>query len=69
MATKKTTKKSQVSKAEESTAQKQLPKRKDREKLINYWRDCGLSYDEITAKFEKGFSDAELQELLKKAEN
>lgn len=58
--TKKTTK---------ETAPKALPlNREKREKLIQYWRSQGWTYDQITSKFESGVTEAEYEECKKQWE-
>ena len=48
---------------------KPLPLNKaKREELIQYWRSKGWSYDQITAKFEAGVTEAEYEEAKKQWE-
>lgn len=62
MATKKTTKK-------EDKKPAALPlNRSKREELIQYWRSKGWTYDQITAKFEAGVTEAEYEEAKKQWE-
>lgn len=42
--------------------------REKREKLIQYWRSIGWSYEKITAKFEAGVTEAEYEEYKKQWE-
>lgn len=59
-ATKKTTKPAEPEK---------LPlNREKREQLIQWWRSQGWSYDEITAKFEAGVTEAEYEAYKKQWE-
>lgn len=60
MATRKT-------KAKEETPALPLNREK-REKLIQYWRSFGWSYEKITAKFEAGVTEAEYEEYKKQWE-
>ena len=39
-----------------------------REELIQYWRSKGWAYDQITAKFEAGVTEAEYEEAKKQWE-
>lgn len=42
--------------------------REKREQLIQWWRSQGWSYDQITAKFEAGVTEAEYEEYKKQWE-
>lgn len=42
--------------------------REKREQLIQWWRSQGWSYDEITAKFEAGVTEAEYEAYKKQWE-
>lgn len=47
----------------------QLPlNREKREQLIQWWRSQGWSYDQITAKFEAGVTEAEYEAYKKQWE-
>lgn len=59
-ATKKTTKPAEP---------EQLPlNREKREQLIQWWRSQGWTYDQITAKFEAGVTEAEYEAYKKQWE-
>lgn len=48
---------------------KPLPlNREKREQLIQWWRSQGWSYEQITAKFEAGVTEAEYEEYKKQWE-
>ena len=42
--------------------------REKREQLIQWWRSQGWSYEQITAKFEAGVTEAEYEEYKKQWE-
>lgn len=56
-------------KATKTAEPKNLPlNREKREKLIQWWRSQGWTYDKITAKFESGVTEAEYEEAKKQWE-
>lgn len=60
MATRKTTAKAKPA---------ELPlNREKREKLIQYWRSIGWTYEKITAKFREGVTEAEYESYKKQWE-
>lgn len=42
--------------------------REKREKLIQYWRSIGWTYEKITSKFEAGVTEAEYEDYKAKWE-
>lgn len=56
-------------KTSKPTEAKALPlTREKREKLIQWWRSQGWTYEKITAKFETGVTEAEYEEAKKQWE-